>query len=417
LPQQALRKKLRWIFLAAVSGVLAGLAASAFLYLLDWATLTRESNPMIVWFLPLAGLFIGLAYHYAGRDVAPGTNLILDEIHNPQKVVPARMAPFILLGTVITHLFGGSAGREGTAVQMGASLSDQLSRWFKVDGEERKILLLCGAGAGFAAAIGTPLAGVVFGMEVIQVGKLRFWAWQESLVASFSGFFTAVLLQAPHSVFPTFTVPGFSFTLLLWVALAGVLFGLTALVFIRLTHWIEALQARWIPISYMRPLIGGLLLVGLFYWEGTYRYSGLGISVIQEALASPAEFKDSLLKMIFTAITIGSGFKGGEFIPLVFVGTTLGSALAMLIPVSTQLLAAVGFAAVFAGAANTPIACAIMAAELFGWAIFPYALAACWVSFYCSGQHSIYRSQRYYRKELLCIPGMKSISAKMRRRS
>lgn len=399
---------LKWSLLSALSGLLAGIAAAIFLIALNWATQFRESNPAIIWGLPIAGLLVGWIYHGWGKTAARGHNLILDEIHDPKKIVPFRMAPLVLGGTLLTHLFGGSAGREGTAVQMGASLSDQLSHFFQIEVDERKILLAAGAGAGFGAAIGTPWAGVIFGMEVINVGRIRFFAWFECLVASFVGYCTAVFLGAPHSMFPNIEVGAFDIKTLLWVVLAGIIFGIAAKLFTMLTHSIENLNSKFIAYPPLRPFAAGMIIVLLFYLEGTYRYAGLGIPVINEALLTVASFRDSILKAFFTALTVGSGFKGGEFVPLVFIGTTLGSALSIIIPVSFSLLAAVGFAAVFAGAANTPIACSLMAMEIFGLQIGPYAFAACFASYYFSGHHGIYRSQKIYIKKhhkLLAILG------------
>lgn len=393
---QILKRYVRWSFLSALSGILSGIAAAAFLILLDWATRTRESHLEIIAALPLAGFAIGWLYHRYGRGVDAGSNLILDEIHDPRKVVPVRMAPFILFGTVLTHLFGGSAGREGTAVQMGASLSDQLTHFFRIEPEERKILLVAGAGAGFGAAIGAPWAGMIFGMEVISVGPLRLFAWFECFVASFVGYYTAILVGARHSVFPIFDLPGFDPKSALFVALSGIAFGLSVAVFVRMTHMIEHVLKRYVRYAPLKPFLGGVLIVLLYRIEGTYRYAGLGISQIQGALQAPSQFSVPALKAFFTALTLGSGFKGGEFVPLVFVGTTLGSALSLVLPVSVQLLATVGFAAVFAGAANTPIACSLMAVEIFGLRIAPYAVIACFVSYYAAGHPGIYRSQKVH---------------------
>jgi H+/Cl- antiporter ClcA len=379
--------------------MLAGIAAAVFLISLEWATETRGHNPVIIWLLPFAGLFIGWVYHQYGSDVATGNNLILDEIHNPKSLIPPHMAPFILLGTILTHLFGGSAGREGTAVQMGASLSDQLTRIFRVEPEERKILLVAGAGAGFGAAIGAPWAGVVFGMEVINIGRLRLFAWYECLIASFVGYYVSLLMGSPHSHYPVIEIPALEFTTLFFIAVAGVAFGLSAKIFSISTHFVESSSRRFIRYPPLRPFLGGLLVVVLFYLEGTYRYVGLGIPYIQDALLNQSHFRDPALKSFFTSLTIGTGFKGGEFIPLVFIGTTLGSALGVILPVSFSLLAACGFAAVFGGAANTPIACSIMAMEIFGPKIGPFAFVACFVSYYFSGHHGIYKSQRVHIKK------------------
>ena len=386
----------RWarsIVLSAASGVLAGLAASVFLYLLAGATDIRDQNPVIIWLLPLGGLAIGWVYESYGRDVAGGNNLILEEIHNPKNTLPIYMAPLILIGTVVTHLFGGSAGREGTAVQMGASLSDQLAKHLKVSPEERKMLLLCGAGAGFGAAIGTPLAGAIFGMEVIQIGRLSFLAPAECLIASFVAYLTTIAVHAPHTHYPIFVVPNFDFKILLYVAMAGVAFGLAARFFSLLTHAIEHVHARLFKYPPLKPFVAGLLLVFLYRLEGSYRYVGLGLPIIQDSIRHMSHFADPIWKIFFTALTVGSGFKGGEFIPLVFIGATLGSALAAVLPLSYQLLGSVGFAAVFGAASNTPWACAVMACEIFGWSLAPYAFAGCFVAYYISGHAGIYKTQ------------------------
>ncbi len=389
-----LKRYLRWSLLSALSGLLAGVAAAIFLILLEWATQTRDAHTVIIWFLPLAGFLMGWVYHRHGHGVDAGSNLILDEIHDPRKIIPFRMAPFVLVGTVLTHLFGGSAGREGTAVQMGASLSDQLTRILKIEPEERKILLVAGAGAGFGAAIGAPWAGAIFGMEVLAIGKLRLFAWFQCLVASFVGFHVAHLVGAHHTEYPAVIALSFDVKTVAVVAFSGILFGLCVIAFVRVTHFIEHLLKKYVSYAPLKPFVGGVLVVLFFRLLGTDRYAGLGIPVILEALRVPSDFASPALKAFATALTLGSGFKGGEFIPLVFIGATLGSALSVVFHVSCQLLASVGFAAIFAGAANTPLACSIMAVELFGFPIAPYAFVACFMSYYSSGHQGIYRAQR-----------------------
>ena len=383
----------RWSFLSALAGILSGLAATLFLILLQWATTTRNQHQGLIWFLPLAGLAIGLIYHHYGKDVAGGHNLILDEIHDPKNKVPLRMAPLILLGTIATHLFGGSAGREGTAVQMGASLADHLTSFFRIEADERKILLVAGAGAGFGAAIGAPWAGAIFGMEVIYIGRLRLFAWFECLVASFVGYGVTLLLHAPHTLYPQMKNISYDVRTLLIVLFFGCLCGIAAFTFTSFTHIIEKFLKRWVSYPPLKPFLAGILLVLLYHLEGSYHYAGLGIPVIQNSLSQPSDLHVPLLKGFFTALTVASGFKGGEFIPLVFIGATMGSALSVLFKVSTQLLAALGFSAVFAGASNTPIACAVMTMEIFGPEIGGYALLACLGSYYFSGHKGIYKSQ------------------------
>lgn len=372
---------------------MAGLAAAVFLHTLEWATNFREGHIHIVWLLPLAGLTIGWAYHFVGRDVEPGTNLIMDEMHDPKSTLPLKMGPFVLVSTVITHLFGGSAGREGTAVQMGASLADQLSKLFRIENEERRILLVCGAGAGFGAAIGAPWAGVIFGAEVIHTGRLRAFAWIEAFIASFTAYTVSIVLESPHSEYATIAGDSFSWKVLFFVLLFGLACGLTARVFTFVTHFVEQVQARFVSYPPLKPFFGGLLLAGLYWWEGSYRFAGLGISLIQDSLRYQTTLDVPLLKAGFTALTLGSGFKGGEFIPLVFIGSTLGSAAATFLPVAFPLLAACGFAAVFAGAAGAPAACAVMAVEIFGREFAPYFVAACFASALVAGPSRIYRKR------------------------
>lgn len=394
ITEQKITRSLKWIFYSAIVGVLAGIAAAIFLITLKWATDFREDHQWIIWLLPFAGLFIGIVYTRYGGDSGRGTGLILEEIHNPKKVLPFRMAPFVLVGTLLTHLFGGSAGREGTAVQMGSTLADQLSKFFKIDPTERKILLMAGAGAGFSAAIGAPIAGAIFGLEVIQIGRFPRFAVVECIVASFVAYFTCLALQAPHSHFPSVDGVSYSVLTLGLVLLCGFAFGLAANIFVRVTHRIEHWNQKYIKRPELRPFFAGLLLTILFFLEGSYRYAGLGIEYIQQAFHTPAQWYESVMKLFFTALTVGSGFKGGEFIPLVFIGTTLGSFFSTLIPVSITLLSALGFAAVFGAGANTPIACAVMACELFGWQIAPHALIACLGAYYVTGHIGFYKNQK-----------------------
>lgn len=401
-----IHRYVKWSLLSAIVGLFAGVAAAIFLTLLALATEYRNSHPTLIWFLPLAGLAIGLAYHYLGKSVEAGTGLILEEIHRPKTFIPLRMAPLVLLGTVTTHLFGGSAGREGTVVQMGASLADQLPTFLRIEREERRILLVAGAGAGFSAAIGAPLAGTLFGLEVMQIGKLKFFALFECFVASFVAFYTSRALGAPHTHYPEVAMPPFEFNQLLGVAMAGVAFGLAANAFMKVTHLVESAQRKLFHFAPWRPVVAGVALVALFQIGGSYRYAGLGLPAIFESFSVPSTWFDPLLKAGFTALTIGSGFKGGEFIPLVFIGSTLGSFLSTIIPVSMSLLAALGFAAVFGAAANTPISCAIMATEIFGWKVAGFALLACWVAYFCTGHSGVYKNQmvaRSKRDQLLLV--------------
>jgi H+/Cl- antiporter ClcA len=388
------RDKLR-LYLAAVAvGVLAGLSSALFLIALHNAEMVRDRHMGLLWLLPLAGFFIGWVYHRFGQDVAAGNNLVIEEVHYSQRKIPWHMTPFILVGTVLTHLFGGSAGREGTAVQMGGALADQVNSWFRFSHQERKILLAAGAGAGFAAAIGTPFAGVIFATEFLFATRLKLFAVVEAFIACFVGYYICHLLEAPHTHYPIPDYPAYTLKYLFYALLAGVAFGLAARFFTMSTRWVYQLFSRFIKYPPLKPLLSGMLLLLFYYLEGSYRFVGLGLPQIQQSLVEVSHWTDPLLKSLFTSLTIGTGFKGGEFTPLVFIGTTLGSSLSLLIPMGMGVLGSLGFAAVFAGASNTPLACTIMAVEIFGWEVAPFALIACYVSYLFSGHQGIYSSQK-----------------------
>lgn len=351
------------IFLSLVVGIFAGLASTVFLFMLDWATRTRDRGLWVIWFLPLGGVMIGWAYHRFER-----------------RNHPLKKIPLVLFSTLLTHFCGGSAGREGTAVQMGSSFSEQVAHWFKLRPEEKKALLLAGAGAGFGSAVGAPWAGVFFGIEKNQFKEVRIVVFFQCLIASWSAWLMTHFLEAPHSVYPAPYFFGFSIAGFLSVGLSAFFFGILGATFSqtvrRLEHWFK----NQIPSALIRPLVGGLVLVGLYAWEGSYRYVGLGIPVIQESLVQLGTFRDVFFKFVFTALTLASGFKGGEFIPLVFMGTALGSALSQWLPISSNILAAVGFSAVFGAVSGTPISCTLMAIELFGFSMAPFALLGCFIS-------------------------------------
>jgi len=351
--QSTIHKLCKSILLFILVGILAGLSSAIFLSSLNLATNIRTHNPYIIWFLPLAGLITGLLFHLAGNEAAKGSNLIIEEIHNPKKILPLKIAPLTLVASFFTHLFGGSAGREGAIVQVATTLADQINKFFNLDPNERKIVLMAGAGAGFGSALGAPIAGLIFGMEVIYIGKLHLKYWPQCLVSSFTAYYLCLLLKVPHSMFPKIQIVDWNFLSCLYIAFAGIVFGITAFLFIRLTHFMENIFKKFISRPYLIPFTGGVILVLSFQMVSNLRYMGLGTQYIQEALVKMSSFRDPVFKTIFSSLTIASGFKGGEFIPLVFIGTTLGSALGILLPISFSLLAALGFAGVFAGAANT----------------------------------------------------------------
>jgi H+/Cl- antiporter ClcA len=384
----------RWLFLATIAGVLAGSASALLLASLTWATDLRESHKWIIALLPLAGLFVGCLYKYLGSSVEAGNNLIIDEIHDPKAVLPLRMTPLILLGTVITHLFGGSAGREGTAIQTGASLADQLTGIFGLGARDRRILLMAGISGGFGSVFGTPLAGAIFGIEVLAIGRLSYDAIFPCFVGAFVGDFVTHAWGIHHTIYRVTSVPSLTVVGFLSAIAAGMAFGLVGMAFAKTTHAISHWGKKTISWAPMRPFVGGVLVAAAVFAIGTTKYIGLGIPTIVAAFSTHLPPYDFAAKFIFTAVTLGFGFKGGEVTPLFFIGATLGNALAWLLPLPPTLLAGMGFVAVFAGAANTPIASSLMAVELFGAEAGSYAAIACVVSYLFSGHVGIYHSQR-----------------------
>jgi H+/Cl- antiporter ClcA len=386
---------LRWVALGSVVGVLAGLSSAAFLWALDLATVAFDEHPGLLFGLPVAGLCIGLVYHYGGGRAVEGNNLIIDEIHEPTEWVPRRMAPMVFVGTVVTHLFGGSAGREGTAIQMSGSLTDGASRLLRLDPSDRRTMLVAALAGGFGAVFGVPLAGAVFGLEVQSVGRLRYEALVPSLVASVVGDLIVRGLGIEHTITPELGRFELSPLLLAKVVAAGVVFGLTAMAFTVVVHWVKRGFAALIPWAPGRPFAGGVLVVLMTLAVGNRLYNGLSLGLIESSLfGGPVPTWAFLAKLLFTAVTLGSGFVGGEVTPLFVIGTTLGATLAGVLDVPVPLLAALGFVAVFAGAANTPLACTIMGVELFGGGAVGYFAVACVMAYIFSSHRGIYGAQR-----------------------
>ena len=383
----------KWVITCLFVGILSGLASAFFLVSLDWVTSFRIENKWLIFLLPISGLLIGSLYKMYDLDIGKGNNILLEEYKNPIQRISFKLAPSILISTLITHLFGGSAGREGTAVQISTSIADQFSRWFSFNKEERKTLLIIGISAGFASVFGTPLAGVLFALEIVFFSAFSIKSVLPAVFTAFIAHYTVYLIEVHHTNYSHILPFEISLINLFWIVLASILFGISALVFSKTIHFFSKQFNTYIKNPVFCPFVGGIVLVIFFQIDFFSKYIGLGIPSIHEAFVHRSGSFDFVLKLLFTAFTLGCGFKGGEVTPLFFIGATLGSALSGLIPVPIAVLAAIGFVAVFAGATHTPIASTVMAIELFGWEVGIVAAVGCFVAYLFSGRKGIYSSQ------------------------
>ena len=357
---------IQWLLLGTVMGVLTGSGSALLIISLDWATAAREGQPWLLYCLPLAGAAVSFLYSRYGGNAGKGNNLIIEQVQDGGDAVPLRMAPLVFVGTMLTHLFGGSAGREGTAVQMGGSLADSLARLVRLNPIERRLLLMCGMSGGFGSVFGTPLAGAVFGLEVIAIGMIRYDALLPCLTAALIGDWTTRAWGIHHSVYSIGPIPPLSIAILLKIIVVAIVFGLTSRVFSGLIHAIKRVYAYWFPSLVLRSFVGGIIVIAVVLLLGTQDYSGLSLPLLEKSFSGSIASLAFVWKMLLTALTLGAGFQGGEVTPLFVVGAALGNALAALLHVSLPFFAALGLVGVLCGAVNTPIACFILGIELFG---------------------------------------------------
>lgn len=401
-PTDIFKYTAKWSGFGLLIGVLSGSASAIFLILLEWATSYRESNPSIIALLPLGGLLIGWSYYKYGVKSTRGNNLLLEEIYEEKEPIPLRMTPLVLLGTVITHLFGGSAGREGTAVQMGGSLADQLNKWFDISPDERRLILICGVAGGFASVFGTPLAGAFFALEWMLERKVR---WKSILPAFGTAFVADWVCEwgwgVGHTAYAITEVPAHTLINFLWVIPAAIAFGFSGRLFAWTTHFFTSIFNKGIKYPPLRPVIGGLLIALIVWLSDNTVYLGLGVPRIVEAFETPLPWYDWLAKTGLTGFTLGAGFKGGEVTPLFFTGATLGNALATWIPLPLSLMAGIGLVGVFSGATNTPVACTLMGLELFGLEAGFFIALSCAIAYLASGESSIYSAQDLTSKPII----------------
>ena len=388
-----LKSFIKWIIVAGVTGAVGGFIGGIFHRLIEFATEFRGENPQIIYFLPLAGLIIVFLYRIMGLKKDPGTNVVLLSVAKEEKV-PLAMSPLIFISTIITHLFGGSAGREGAALQLGGSLAYSIGRILKLDEKDMHTIVLCGMSAVFSALFCTPVTAAVFAMEVVSIGVMYYSAIVPCMLASFVACIISMAL-GNHAVAYTITsIPGFNIEIIVKVAVVALFCGLFSIVECVVMKRTHKLLDKKIPNPYIRVLVGGVLVVILTLIVGNNEYNGAGMNVIERVINGEVIWYAFILKLIFTAITIGSGFKGGEIVPTFFIGATLGSLIGSLIGLDSGFAAAVGLICMFCGVVNCPLASIILSVELFGAQGLAMFAIGCAVSYMMSGNYGLYSSQK-----------------------
>jgi len=391
---------LKWTGLALLVGAVCGLIGTAFHYSIHIAGEVREANSWLIYLLPVGGAAIVLIYSLMKQQITLGTDLLFHSIHG-KKPVPFVMAPLIYLGTFITHLLGGSAGREGAALQLGGSMGSSIGVFLKLKKDESRTLALMGMGALFSALFGTPLAAALFVMEVLALGHMVYSSFVPCLIASFTAYGVSLLLGVSGESFALASVPAFGAVPLLQSAALAIACAILSVAFCKLMHLSHKLAAKYLKNPYLRAVLGGAVIVLMTLAVGTRDYNGAGGQVIKRAIEQgQARPWDFALKFIFTAITLASGFKGGEIVPTFFVGAAFGCTVGPIIGMDAGFAAALALIALFCGNTNCPIASILLALELFGGKGLPFFALACAITYMLSGNISLYHNQLIANKGL-----------------
>ncbi len=384
----------RWLVFAALTGILLGLVGTAFGKGVELATKLRGSYPWLLFGLPFGGMAIVWMYHWERKQERSSTNMVLDAIH-AQREIPLKTAPLIFASTILTHLFGGSAGREGAALQLGGSIGNFLGKCLRIDENDRRVMIMCGMSAAFAALFGTPMAAAVFSMEVVSVGIMYYAALVPCVVSSYTAYGVACYFGLTGERFALGILPAFDLLNAGKVLILGLCCAAVSILFCVTLHKLEELFASKITNAYLRAVISGCLIIVLTLVLGTTDYLGTGMQVVERAVVEGSAFWGAfLLKILFTAITLSGGFKGGEIVPSFFVGATFGCLLGQILHLSPSLAAACGMAAVFCGVTNSPISSLLISLEMFGFSGAPFFFLAIAVSYMQSGYYGLYRSQK-----------------------
>ena len=383
---------IRWGIFSSLTGLIVGAFSTLFAECLIFVTEFRTANPWMIFFLPLAGILIVFLYQIFHYKNDRGTNLVLSTIH-AEAELPFRMAPLIFISTLLTHLFGGSAGREGAALQLGGSIGNQLGRWFHFDEKDRRIVVMCGMSAAFSAIFGTPLAAAFFSMEVVSVGVMYYAALVPCVFASLIASKFAINMGIRPDSFQILHMPKFHFIPSVKVIVLALCCALLSVIFCIVLHSLGDLYHKKLENQYIRIAVSSLLIIGLTLILQTDDYMGAGIPLIEQAIKGETSCLSFFWKIIFTALTLEAGFKGGEIVPSFCVGATFGCLFGQIAALSPSLCAALGMVSVFCGVTNCPVSSLLIAFELFGYEAVPYFMIAISISYLMSGYYGLYHDQ------------------------
>lgn len=385
---------LKWLAIGTVVGGVAGLVGSLFGHGLAFANSFRETHPWILLGLPFAGLLIVLLYRFLKNTEDRGTNMVISSIHSSTDI-PIKMVPLVFVSTILTHLFGGSAGREGAAIQLGGGIANKLGKLFRLKENNQHIIIMCGISAGFSALFGTPMAAAIFALEVIRVGVMKYSALVPCVTSAMIAHFVARFFRIPPETFWVSQVPNIHVLSFFKMVLFAALTGIVSILFCLLLHGTEHLYRKFFKNTYLRIFVAGCLVIVLTIVLRTDLYLGSGMHIIEQIFhgvqATPYTF---LLKMLFTALTLGAGYKGGEIVPSFCIGAAFGCTAAALFGLPVPLAAACGMVGVFCGVTNCPLTSLLIAFELFGFEGMPYYLVTIAVSYMFSGNFGLYSAQK-----------------------
>lgn len=383
----------KWVLFSILSGLIVGGIGTLFYFGMYVVTLMREKNPWLIFLLPVGGLVIVGSYRLLHDEKDTGTNLVLSAIHSDEEL-PLRMAPLIFISTLITHLFGGSAGREGAALQLGGSLGNGLGKLFRFDEKDQHIMIMCGMSAAFSALFGTPMAAAIFSMEVVSVGVMYYAALVPCVISSLTAHAVASFFGVSQEMFLIQEIPALGILSAVKVSALSILCAGVSILFCIMLHQSEHLYKKYFKNPYIRIFAGGCFVLILTLLVGDQRYNGTGINMIEQCIKGSVRPEAFFMKMLFTALTLGAGFKGGEIVPSFFTGAAFGCLFGNLLGFSPTLCTAVGMASVFCGVTNCPITALLISFELFGYNGMPYFLLAVAFSYMLSGYYGLYSSQK-----------------------